>query len=145
MKNRKIPFKKFKEIYSKVPRLTVNLIVKTSEGIVLTKREIEPYKGMWHIPGGTVLYGEKVADTAKRVAIEELGVKVEIKKLLGYIEYPSMEKEWGFGWTVGMAFLTKVKSGRLRGGEQGEEIGVFEKIPDNTITEERKFLEENLR
>lgn len=144
MKNKKIPFEKFKEIYSHVTRLTVDVIVETSNGIVLSKRDIKPYKGMWHIPGGTVLYKERLEDAVRRVAKDELGVEVEIRKLLGYIEYPSMEKEWGFGWTVGLTFLTQIRSGKLRGSKQGRQIGVFKKIPKNTIAEERKFLLESL-
>lgn len=43
----------FDDIYSKVPRLTVEIIVTNSErALLLTKRAIEPCKGQWHLPGG---------------------------------------------------------------------------------------------
>ena len=142
----KKPFshQEFKSIYSKVPRLTVEVIIKTNEGIILTLRQLKSWKGLWHIPGGTVYYKETLEETVQRVAQEELGVKVNIEKLLGYIHYPSEGKARGFGWTVGIAFLCTIKSGVLRGSKQGEQIGIFKKIPPNTIKEAKEFLQKNI-
>jgi ADP-ribose pyrophosphatase YjhB (NUDIX family) len=139
----KISKKEFEKIYSKVTRLTVEVVVKTPEGIILTKRAIEPYKGMWHIPGGTVLFKEKLEDTVKRVAEEELGLNVGINRFLGFIYYPNEEKDRGFGWTIGAAYLAFVESGKLTGGDQGE-VGVFKEIPKNTIKEQVEFLQKKL-
>jgi len=132
----------FKEIFSRVPRLCVEVVIKREDGIILTLRSIDPYKGQWHIPGGTVCYGETLESAVKRVAKEEIGVRVEIKEMLGYIEYPDEEKLRGFGWSVGIAFLVKIKSGDLRGSIQGEKVGVFRKIPPNTIKWQKLFLYE---
>ena len=51
---KKISTKLFYKIYSLVPRLCVDIIVKDKRGVVLSKRDIPPCKGMWHIPGGTI-------------------------------------------------------------------------------------------
>ncbi|QQG44259.1 MAG: NUDIX domain-containing protein [Candidatus Roizmanbacteria bacterium] len=130
----------FKSIYSKVPRLAVEVIIKTPEGIVLTLRSIEPYKGTWHIPGGTVYYKETINEAIERVAKEELGVEVNIDRLLGYIEYPGEAKERGFGWPIGLAFLCTAKSGTLHGSEQGKTVGIFKELPENMIKEQKEFL-----
>lgn len=142
MKNNR-PFspEEFKEIYSKVPRLCVDLIIKASEGIALSLRSVPPYKGSWHFPGGTVLYRERITDTIKRVAFEELGVSVKVQKLLGYIEYPSEEKERGFGYTVSMAFLCHFAGTNMRPNSEASEIKTFKELPDNMIGEQRVFLE----
>lgn len=132
--------KQFRDIYSLVTRLTVEVIVKKEDGVILTKRSINPYKGFWHIPGGTVIYGDTVYETVRRVAQEELGIGVSIKKLLGIIHYPEEHRYRGFGWTVGVAFLTNIKSGRPRGSYQGEEVRVFEKLPKKIIKEQRDFI-----
>ena len=134
----------FDEIYSKVTRLTVEVLVVTDEGIVLTKRSIQPCKGQWHIPGGTVRFGEFVADAVLRIAQEELGVDVRIVKSLGYIEYPDMLKNGYKGWPVGMAFEAVITSGEIRGSHQGEEVRCFAKIPENTILEQKMFLKDHL-
>jgi len=98
MGKRRLSDKEFKEIYSKVPRLTVEVIVKGPQGgVILSLRNISPCKGLWHIPGGTVYLRETLDEAVKRVAQEELGIEVEIEKLLGYIHYPSVFEETGWG------------------------------------------------
>lgn len=86
MKNKK-PFspEEFKEIYSRATRLCVDLVIKTSEGVVLSLRNIPPWKGQWHLPGGTVFYKDKIIDTVKRVALEELGASVSVGKLMNNV------------------------------------------------------------
>ncbi len=143
MKPKRLPFKEFKDIYSKVPRLGVDVVFRTDEGILLTKRSIEPHKGEWHIPGGTVLFGEKLDETVKRVSKEELGIVVEILEILGVIEY-SIENEGG-RHTVTIEYLVKQTSGKLRGSDQGEQIDFFKTVPNNMLPEQGEFLiEKNL-
>ncbi len=144
MKIKKISQEKFREIYSQVPRLCVEVIVKTPEGLVLTKRRIKPYKGLWHIPGGTVLYGETLEEAVKRVAMEELNLDVGIDKVLGYIHYPNEAKERGFGWSVGIAFLTYVEGGRLEADGQADNVLITKEIPKGMIAEQEEFIKENL-
>lgn len=67
-------------IYSRVPRLCVDLAIKSKKGVLLTKRLIEPYKNTWHMPGGRVKFRESLADAIQRIAQDELGTKVVIKK-----------------------------------------------------------------
>ena len=90
-----LTIKEFKEIYSKVSRATVSLVIKTNKGIALSLRNLPSWRNKWHLPGGTIFYKETVENAVKRKAKEELGIKVKIVKLLGYIEYPSEEKERG--------------------------------------------------
>lgn len=66
----------FDSIYSKVPRLTVELVIKDGDKILLTKRSIEPCRGLWHLPGGTVYFGESLLDAVKRIAKKELSIDV---------------------------------------------------------------------
>ena len=141
MKTKK-PFsaKEFREIYSKVSRLCVDLIIKTSDGVALSLRSIEPYKGQWHFPGGTVFYKEKITDAIKRVAKEEVGIKVNIDRLLGYIEYPSEERDRGFGYTVTLAFLCTTKYKIFKPDQNSLGIKVFKKLPVNMVREQYKFL-----
>ncbi|MBI2065064.1 MAG: NUDIX hydrolase [Candidatus Yanofskybacteria bacterium] len=130
----------FKDIYSKVPRLCVEVIVKTPEGVVLSLRKLPSWYGKWHIPGGTVFYKEKVADAVKRVAGEELGIKISSQELLGYIEYPSEGKEVGFGTSVGLAFLCSAEAASMKPNNDASEIKIFKSLPDNMIDEQYNFL-----
>ena len=138
----KLPFtiEEFRAIYSKVPRLNVEVIVKTESGVLLSKRSIEPWKGKWHIPGGTVYMYEDLEDAVKRVALDELGVSVSIGALIGYITYPGIKAQNTYGWPVGIAFSAKIIGGEIRGSRQGKEVRAFLEIPDGTIPEHAAFL-----
>jgi ADP-ribose pyrophosphatase YjhB (NUDIX family) len=68
-------------------------IVRVSVGgpeVLLTRRGIEPYKGMWDCPGGFLENGELPEDGLARELSEELGIRVEKPRLFwtGIDEYP---------------------------------------------------------
>ena len=140
MRNKPFTYEEFREIYSKVPRLCVDLIIKTPEGVVLSLRKLPSWFGYWHFPGGTVFYKEKITDAVKRVAAEELGIKVKIGELLGYIEYPSEEKNVGFGSSVSLAFLCFSDVVPMRPNEDSSEIKIFNYLPDKMIIDHHDFL-----
>lgn len=52
----------------------------------MVKRENEPAKGLWSIPGGLLELGERVYDGVKREVMEETGLDVEIDRLLDVID-----------------------------------------------------------
>ena len=47
-------------------------------GVLLALRDFGPCKGLWHLPGGTVRFGEPVVDAVRRVARDELGLTVRV-------------------------------------------------------------------
>lgn len=101
-----LPQAEFDAIYSRVPRLTVEVVIAdAARGVLLSLRDSGPCAGLWHIPGGTVRFGEPVTDAVARVAAGELGLPVVARELLGYIEYPS-HYENGLDSPVGLAFAT---------------------------------------
>lgn len=141
-KYKKLSKEEFDKIYQRVPRVCVDVIVNTSQGIILTKRLIPPCVGMWHIPGETVYFGEKLEEAVNRIADDELGIDVDIKKMVGIIEYPNKLCETTIH-AIGIAFLCELKSKELkfRGSFQGEEIEAFRTIPDNTVSAQKRFLD----
>lgn len=144
MSNQPLTSEEFKDIYSKVPRLCVDVIIKTEEGILLTLRNEESWNGLWHIPGGTVYYKESLEDAVRRVAREELGIEVEVEKLLGYIEYFDEDKERGFGYAISVEFLCNPQSSEFNLNEQSTEVKLFKTLPENIIPEHKEFISKNL-
>jgi ADP-ribose pyrophosphatase YjhB (NUDIX family) len=134
----------FDAIYRRVPRLTVEVVLATAGGVALTRRSIEPCRGQWHLPGGTVRFEESLPDAVVRIARNELGVGVSVGPLLGYIEYPQMRRGGYAGWPVGIAFETRVVEGALIAGDQADEVGVFRAVPPDTIVEQAAFLRDYL-
>jgi len=122
-----------------VPRLTVELIVPTSEGILLTKRDIEPCRGIWHFPGGTVQFGELVEEAGRRVAGRKLGINPKKLEFLGYIEYPS-HFQTGLDSPVGMAFRIDGFTGQLAPKIEVSEFGYFTRPPENMHAEQIEFI-----
>lgn len=135
---KRLSLEEFNSIYSRVPRLCVDLAVITDKGIVLTKRKITPYNGMWHTPGGTVLKGESLSDAVKRVAEGEIGVEVKIEKLLGPMEALNDGKTGRH--TVSLYFLVTPKLVNFYSNEQSSQIKIFSSLPKNIISHQRKVL-----
>ncbi|MGD0284393.1 MAG: NUDIX hydrolase [Candidatus Saccharimonadales bacterium] len=130
----------FDSIYSKVPRLTVEVIVKNKNGaIFLTKRAIEPCKGQWHLPGGTVYFGELLFESVKRIAAKELNIKVLQATNKGYIEYPSHYLN-GLDSPVGIVFEVSEYEGKLQIDSEALDGGWFTKLPDNIHADQDEFL-----
>ncbi len=138
MKRKRFSSKEFHYIYSRVPRLCVDLVIRTRRGIVLTKRAIAPSKGNWHFPGGTVMKGERLFDAAKRIAKEELGIAVRPGKILGAIEFFFRGY---FGQPVSIVIEAKARPGqKIRLDWQASAVGAFTRVPKKTIPAQRKFL-----
>ena len=138
---KKLPYQEFLAIYDKVPRLCVELVLQNDQGILLTKRAIEPAKGYWHLPGGTLLKGESVAEAGVRIAAEELGSEIEMQDLLGFIEYTP---EMSAGQGVSLVFQASLKSIKITLNEQASEFEYFNPLPEDTIKETKKFLEQKV-
>lgn len=138
--NHPLSEEEFNSIYSKVPRLTVEIIVKNKDnGIYLTKRAIEPCKGQWHLPGGTVRFGELLLDAVKRISRRELSIDVIKAKNIGYIEYPS-HFENGLDSPVGIVFDVQSYSGELQINHESAKSGWFAQVPEDIHAEQDKFL-----
>ena len=100
----RLPRDEFERIFSKVPRLTVEVLITSEErGVLLALRDVDPCRGMWNLPGGTVRFGERLVQAVRRVAADELGIAVRVGPLLGYIEYPSHYQN-GLDSPVGLVF-----------------------------------------
>ena len=131
----------FREIYRRVPRLTVEVVLADEAGVLLTRRAIDPCRGMWHLPGGTVRFGERLTDAVARVARDELGIEVQQSRMLGCIEYPS-HYEHGLDSPVGLAFLVVRHSGTVVVTAAASEHDWFRRLPSPMHEEQVRFLED---
>jgi ADP-ribose pyrophosphatase YjhB (NUDIX family) len=135
-----LPQAEYEAIYSRVPRLTVEVVIASAHGVLLTRRGTGPCQGLWHIPGGTVRFGEPLTDAVRRVARQELGVDVTAGRFLGYIEYPSHLAR-GLDWPVGLAFKTEpVTLADARSLAGPDAAGWFSRLPDDMHDEQKTFL-----
>ena len=136
-----LPKPEYDAIYSRVPRLCVEVILTDPDrGVALALRDIPPNQGAWHIPGGTVLFGESLADAVARVARYELGLAVEVGELLGTIEYPSHYLN-GLDSPVGLAYAVTERGVE---GALPEGCRWFTRLPEGLYAEQREFLSAHL-
>jgi len=76
-------------IYDLVPRICVDVIVRSKKGILLAKRAIEPFKGQWHMIGGRLGKGEDPKDAARRLIKKEIGIDVVDFAFVDYCNHPN--------------------------------------------------------
>lgn len=61
-----------------MPLSCVDVCIFCDKGVLLVKRNTEPLKGGWCMPGGRLFKGELLKDCAKRKCIEEVGLDCTI-------------------------------------------------------------------
>jgi 8-oxo-dGTP diphosphatase len=77
-----------------MPITTVAAIIKNEVGkILLTRRDIEPFKEQWCLPGGHIDENEKVFDAVVREAKEETGLDFEAE-FFAYADEIIPEYDW---------------------------------------------------
>ena len=139
-----LPKAEFDAIFSRVPRLTVEVVIASSEhGVLLALRDIPPCIGNWHLPGGTVRFGEPVVDAVRRVALAEVGLDVDVGELMGYIEYPSHYNN-GLDSPVGLAFRAWPTQGPAPDEDLAPGLRWFKHIPTVMHDEQQEFLAAHL-
>jgi colanic acid biosynthesis protein WcaH len=74
----------YKQMLLNLPILCVDLIIQNSKGeYLLVKRDNEPVKGFWWIPGGRVIKNDDVYASAQKKCIQEIGVDIEDWRVVG--------------------------------------------------------------
>lgn len=130
----------FQYVYERTPRLCVDILVKSDTGILLSKRNILPESGVWHIPGGTVRKNELLVDSVKRIALQETGLMVEIEKQLGVLEYIHEDQGNWERHSVSVVFLVSSIGGELKRDFQSSELAYVTHIPPYMYSGQSDFL-----
>ena len=68
------------------PAVAVGAIIVDKGSILLVRRDREPARGLWSLPGGKVERGESLREAIVREVREETSVDVEVDFLLGVAE-----------------------------------------------------------
>ena len=97
------------------PKLVAATIPEDGEGrILLTRRSIDPGRGLWTFPGGFVDFGETVTDAAVRETFEETGLTVDLTGLHNVYTYP--------GAPVIIVYRARVVGGTLTTCEENDAL-----------------------
>jgi 8-oxo-dGTP diphosphatase len=68
------------------PRLGCAGLIRSGNQVLLGKRNKEPNRGLWVLPGGGVEFGESFAKTLERELLEEAGIQVDVQGVFNVYE-----------------------------------------------------------
>ena len=125
-----IPEEELFKLWKRIPLSVVECIIVKGKKVLLIPRTTFPYKGMWHLPGGLIHYGESFDNAVKRVVEGETGL--ELKKHSFHSLASAMDKR---GQVLQHFYVCNVAG--------NPKIGRFfekDEIPSNTVANHRKKL-----
>ncbi|HDS17200.1 MAG TPA: NUDIX hydrolase [Proteobacteria bacterium] len=118
------------------PVPTVDLLISYQGGIVLIERR-NPPPG-WALPGGFVDYGESLEAAARREALEETGLLVELTGQFHTYSEPGRDPRQH---TIATVFTAQGR-GRLQAGDDAVAAAVFSPghLPERIAFDHRQIL-----
>ncbi len=82
------------------------------------RRDIDPGRGLWVLPGGFVDRYEEVPAAARREVLEETGLTIELTGLIGIYSYSDAA-------TAVAVYAARPVSGELMAGDESAEAAWF--------------------
>ncbi|KOP24848.1 NUDIX hydrolase [Hapalosiphon sp. MRB220] len=121
--------------------IIIELLDRPHRPIVLIERHNPPLG--WAIPGGFVDYGETVEAAARREALEETGLEVELIEQFYVYSDPARDRR---KHTISIVFLATAK-GEPQAGDDAKGIEIFEswRVPDNLCFDHDTILRDYWR
>jgi ADP-ribose pyrophosphatase YjhB (NUDIX family) len=100
------------------PTVAVGAIVMDKGAILLVKRDREPARGQWSLPGGRVELGETLREALVREVREETSLDVDIDGLIGVAERVVREDdgEISFHYVI-VDYVCQARSTAVKAGD----------------------------
>ncbi len=117
------------------PKLAAVTLVARDGKLALVRRGVEPHLGRWSFPSGFVDRGERVEDAAVRETLEETGLHVRLRGLVGLYSET--------GRPVALAvYAAEVVCGELAAGHDAQDATFFpiDDIPPLPFPHDQQIL-----
>lgn len=124
------------------PVPTVDIIIELSDRpqrpIVLIERKNPPHG--WAIPGGFVDYGESIEMAARREALEETSLEIDLVEQFHVYSDPKRDPRQH---TISVVFIATA-TGEPKAADDAKAVGVFElwEIPENLCFDHDQILKD---
>jgi ADP-ribose pyrophosphatase YjhB (NUDIX family) len=141
-------------VAAKEPVCAVGAIVLEKGEILLVRRDREPARGQWSLPGGRVEWGESLAEGCAREVREESGIDVDVEGMAGIAERIIPDDDGVVRWHfVIVDFWARPRSREAKPGDDVSEVrwvpvgelhemhltaGLFEFLQDRGALEGRR-------
>ena len=112
-----------KRDYPERPIIGVGAVIVHRGRALIVRRNTEPLKGEWSIPGGVLELGEKLRDGARREALEETGLTVEPGEVLEVFDSIFTDEQGRTQYHyVLVDYLCELLSGTAQAGSDVSEV-----------------------
>lgn len=101
------------------PKIVVGTVASWDGKILLCRRNIPPRKGFWTIPAGYMELNETVEEGARREALEEANVILELSSVLAVYNVPRISQ-------VQIIFKGRLANPEYSPGPESQEVDLFE-------------------
>jgi ADP-ribose pyrophosphatase YjhB (NUDIX family) len=112
-----------KRLYPEQPIIGVGAVIINGDHALLVRRNTEPLKGEWSIPGGVLELGEKLRDGVVREALEETGLHVEAGEVIDVFDsiFTDSDGRTEYHYVL-IDYLCHPVSGEARAGSDVSEV-----------------------
>jgi len=101
---------------------------------LLMKRNVEPFKGFWHVVGGQVEENETLKEALKREFKEETNLDVEVGKIIGGRIEETFDRT-----KMIVAFEVASAGGEIKLNSENTEYAWFSQVPLNSVYDYTKY------
>jgi ADP-ribose pyrophosphatase YjhB (NUDIX family) len=125
-------------LYENPVPATCLVVVNVQNQILLVKRDIEPKKGQWCLPGGFIELGESPEDGALRELSEETGLAGRTDRLMGVLTTPSTH----YHSVLMVGYLVRQFEGDPVAGDDAADVQWFSRtgLPPIAFDSHRHFI-----
>jgi len=112
-----------KRLYPNQPIVGVGAVIVCNGRILLEKRESEPGRGKWTIPGGLVELGESAEQTVIREVREETNLEVDRPELIDVVNSVTTDENGKIKYHfVIVDYFVKLEGGTLKAADDAAEL-----------------------
>lgn len=121
--------------------IVIEMVDRPERPIVLIERHNPPYG--WAIPGGFMDYGEPAEATARREAMEEIGLDIRLVDLLQVYSDPARDERHH---TISMVYIATA-TGEPKAGDDAKDVKIINvwEIPKNLCFDHDRILHDYLQ
>jgi len=124
---------------------TFDLVIEYgNQGVIVVRRKIAPYKNIWALPGLRMYKGEEIDDTLRRIAKQEVGLDIDVKKKIILGQFVGKFRTENNRQDVSTGYLVRASDNQeiIINKEHFSSFRLIKKIPKDTGAMYKYYLAE---